>query len=214
MAALMKLPVSPSFAWFMAVLVGTFAPTAAQAQCGGRWLPLGTGVNGGWVFALAVLPDGQLAAGGSFTSAGAVTGSSIARWSGIAWLPMGSGFDVQSLVIHPDGDLIAAAYFDPANEILGPIARFDGRGWSQIGTTYEPGTVQELAVLANGDLIASGYLWTGGANHIARWDGAAWSGLGAGLSGVASAMAVLQNGDGTTSGDDLAIVLAAWGACS
>jgi len=51
------------------------------------------GVAGGSaaVYALAVGPDGALYAGGSFTTAGGVAATNIARWNGTTWSALGSG---------------------------------------------------------------------------------------------------------------------------
>jgi hypothetical protein len=60
----------------------------------------------------------------------------------------------------------------------------------------EGGSVTALAVLPNGDLVASGrFTHAGGtfAHRIARWDGTSWSRLGT-LDDPASALAVLPNG--------------------
>ena len=45
------------------------------------WSALGSGMNGE-VWALTALPNGDLVAGGPFTSAGGVSAPGIARWNG------------------------------------------------------------------------------------------------------------------------------------
>jgi hypothetical protein len=49
---------------------------------GSAWSPLGAGIGGGLVHALAVMPDGQLVAAGNFTHAGGQSVGSIAQWNG------------------------------------------------------------------------------------------------------------------------------------
>lgn len=74
----------------------------------GQWSALGSGMNNA-VRALTTLPNGDLVAGGDFTTAGGVAANRIARWDGTAWSPLGTGMDdsVGALTILPNGDLIA-----------------------------------------------------------------------------------------------------------
>ncbi|MFN9757933.1 MAG: hypothetical protein ACK58X_16125, partial [Planctomycetota bacterium] len=61
---------------------------AAQDPSTGVWSALGGGMNSR-VSALAVLPNGDLVAGGSFSSASLVSANCIARWNGSAWSALG-----------------------------------------------------------------------------------------------------------------------------
>ena len=72
---------------------------------GTNWSALGTGVYGGFVFALAAQPNGDLVAAGSFTSVGGVSANRIARWDGAAWTALGSGANdaVRALCVFDDG---------------------------------------------------------------------------------------------------------------
>ena len=62
------------------------------------------------VGALALLPNGDLVAGGGFNTAGGVPASRIARWDGTTWSPFGSGLpgSVSSLTVTPAGELVAS----------------------------------------------------------------------------------------------------------
>jgi hypothetical protein len=77
----MKLSVSHAATWLIAVMASLFEPSSSHAQCA-RWLTsaeqVPVGVNDS-VFALAVLLNGDIVAGGGFTSAGGVTANRIAR---------------------------------------------------------------------------------------------------------------------------------------
>ena len=78
---------------------------------GTKWSALGSGVSGSgspFVLDLTVFDDGNgpaLYAAGSFTSAGGVAASHIAKWDGSSWSPLGSGTDdwVYALTVFDDG---------------------------------------------------------------------------------------------------------------
>ncbi|MFO0082133.1 MAG: hypothetical protein ACK55O_05895, partial [Phycisphaerales bacterium] len=173
---------------------------AAYDPATGQWSPLGSGIGEGFGFfaplsvrALAVLPNGDLVAGGEFTTAGGQSASSIARWDGSAWSPLGSGLgDVYALAVLPGGDLVAGGEFRPNF-----IARWNCSVWSPLGSGMD-GPVYALNVLPGGDLVAGGSFGSAGgqsASCIARWDGSAWSPLGSGINNIVRALAVLPNGD-------------------
>lgn len=137
---------------------------------GNSWSPLGAGMNAE-VFALAVFDDDgagphapALYAGGTFTTAGGIAASRIARWDGVAWSSLATGVD---------GAVLALDVFD--DDGGGPHPAF---------------------LYAGGEFTTAG---GGGANHIARWDGASWSAVGSGTSGVVWALdAFDRDGSGPT----------------
>ncbi|HEU4418334.1 MAG TPA: hypothetical protein VFT55_05305, partial [Planctomycetota bacterium] len=173
------------------------------------WTPLGSGVNHR-VSALAFLPNGDLIAGGQFSAAGGVPATGIARWNGTTWSAVGdTNGVVTSLVVMPNGDLVASGHFSTIGGVSGGnIARWNGTTWSPVGGRAN-NFVSAMLVLPNGDLVAGGAFTrigdlaadhSGGiaVNHIARYDGTAWSPLGAGVgpdAGVVTAIARLPNGD-------------------
>lgn len=217
-------PTGMTFVWCFAsmpngdlVVGGAF--TSANGQLanniarwnGTAWSPLGTGVtlNGNVaVAALAVMPNGDLIAGGQFATAGGAPANCIARWNGSAWSPLGTGLSgfVHALVVMPNGDLVAGGDFGSAGGAPAfNVARWNGVAWSAMGFTptaspYSP-TVRALAVLPSGELAVGGnFITTGGTtvNSIARWNGTAWSGLGGGVlgsHGFVDSLALLSNGD-------------------
>ena len=192
---------------------------------GTSWSALGSGVvtsfgglpAGGTVYALAVLPSGDLVAGGSFFSAGGVSARNIARWNGASWSALGSGTSggnggiglVFSLAVLPNGNLVGAGDFTAAGGVAANnIATWNGSSWSTLGSgvTVQFGfgsPILALAVTSTGDLIAGGNFTTAGgvaARNIARWNGTSWAALGSGvgLSGSSQsviALAVLPSGD-------------------
>src|SRR5262245_34936028 len=119
------------------------------------WSAFGTGLND-TVQALAVLSNGDLVAGGAFTTAGGVAANRVARWDGTAWSAFGSGTDgeVLALAALPNGGLAAGGSFANAGGAAANcIARWNGVAWSPLGTGVG-GFVNALAVLPSGDVVA------------------------------------------------------------
>ena len=190
---------------------GTFtaaggAPASRIARwTGSAWSPLGTGMNN-TVWAVTTMPNGDLIAGGDFTTAGGVAANYIARWNGSAWFPLGAGMNnrVSALTTLPNGDLIAGGSFTTAGGVAAiTIARWNGSTWSPLGTGMQVASpnspsVGSLVTLPNGDLIAGGYFSSAGgvfANNIARWNGSAWSPIGAGSYYSVWALTTLPSGE-------------------
>ena len=162
---------------------------------GSSWSPLGIGMlwpgNSPRVLALAAMPNGDVIAGGWFTSAGGVAAIGIARWNGVTWSDVGGGLNsaAVALEVQANGDLVVAGEFGTAGGVSARgIARWDGAAWSGFGSGLDdvgvPGKGFALATMPNGDLVVTGRFTTAGgtpASHIARWDGATWQALGAGL---------------------------------
>ena len=153
------------------------------------------------VYSLASLPNGEIIAGGAFTSAGGVPANRIARWDGATWHALGDGMNglVLSLQVMPNGDVIAAGSFTMAGgEPADRIARWDGTSWHELGDGLN-GHVWDLAVLPDGDLVVAGtFTQAGGvaANRIARWDGSDWHALGDGFDDAVRELAVHDTGSG------------------
>ncbi len=135
---------------------------------------MGTGISWGTnyaaVRALLAMPNGDIVAGGDFSTAGGVTVNAIARWNGSAWSAMGGGltplfYGVDSLVQTPNGDVVAGGRFQIAdgNFVYG-IARWNGTAWSSLRSGVQhagqggsfAGDVRSMAVLPNGDLVVAG----------------------------------------------------------
>ena len=183
---------------------------------GTSWSAMGSGLQG-WVNVLATMANGDLVAGGTFTTAGGVVVNNIARWNGSSWSALGYGIrllsphttvyaSVTALMQRPNGDLVAAGYFNQAGSVgASCIASWDGATWSTFGTGL--GYVLALIPLPNGDFVAGGnFLYAGGVagsvavNNIARWNGTSWAALGSGMDNVVSTLTKLPNGDLVASG--------------
>lgn len=170
---------------------------------GSSWQSLGTGPNNGTNAtgprALTVY-NGELIAGGLFTSAGGQSASNIARWSATGWQPLGSGTDavVYALTVF-NGELIAGGDFATAGgQSVSRIARWNGASWQPLGSGLGSGIGQETVLdltVYNGELIAGGLFLTAGgqsASMVARWNGSSWQALSSGLSHVVRSLTVFN----------------------
>jgi hypothetical protein len=175
-----------------------------------------------WILDLVDFDDGSgraLYVGGSFSTAGGVEASCLARWNGKRWSRLADelsptswgSFAVWALEVFDDGRgggpaLYAGGGFTTTGvEAANSIAKWDGTRWSPLGSGVEAGYfVRELAVFDDGR-GGGPALHVGGtfrtisgvaASSIAKWDGRSWSPLGAGTDGQIHAMAVLDDGSG------------------
>jgi hypothetical protein len=129
---------------------------------GSVWSTLGTGFSGGflstWVQALTLMPNGDLIAGGFYTTAGTSSAQSIARWNGTDWSPLGASVAgvVNAVDVLPGGDLVAGGTFTTAGVVpASRIARWRDPNWSALGAGTDA-QVNAFAVTRAGRLIAAG----------------------------------------------------------
>lgn len=212
-------------ALFIGGAFGAASGVAASAIVkwdGGSWTALGAGLTvpgaQGVVESLAVFDDGSgpaLYAGGSFTFAGASPAKNVARWSAGAWSALGGGAGaphgsaVSALAVANFGagsQLYAGGSFNamgttPAQR----IARFDGAVWHEVGGGVSGGISPSVEALLTVDDGTGPVLYVGGsftsagstpARNVAKWDGASWTALGAGLNGPASVFELFDDGSG------------------
>ncbi len=141
------------------------------------------------VFALAEY-NGDLYAGGNFTTVDDQEVNYIARWDGTAWHPLVSegqigiaGHDVRALTVYDDGSgpvlVVAGSIAFVGGQTVNSIAAWDGTSWHSFASGGQIGVHGPIDALTvyDGDLIAGGYFDSAGGqdvNHIARWDGEAW----------------------------------------
>ena len=181
---------------------------------GTRWHALGDGIGRSTihpcgpfvcsfdssVYALAVY-NGDLIAAGEFTHAGELSASSIARWDGLRWWPLGAGVAegdsrgfVRALTIF-NGELVVGGRFTTAGgSSASNIARWDGAHWQVLGGGVNA-PVRALG-LYDGNLLASGSFTTAGdvqAERMARWDGARWSRFDDGPGLEVASFAIFEN---------------------
>jgi cysteine-rich repeat protein len=116
--------------------------------------------------------------------------NSIARWNNGVWTPLAKGFgdETSVYVLAKFGSKIYAAGEIVEDRATGAplpgIASWDGTAWSPVGggVTRTTGTPSISAMLATDDhLYVGGHFDHAGAIPtigLARWDGAAWTGIG------------------------------------
>ncbi|MBK7877585.1 MAG: hypothetical protein IPJ77_17995 [Planctomycetes bacterium] len=173
------------------------APAEHVARWNGTsWSAVGNGFNSR-VRALHVHDEGggpALYAGGNFASSGALPLSRVARWNGSAWSALGAGVDgeVFGLGSSTAGELWVGGMFTHAGGVAAErVARWAGSNWSPAGSGMTGGTagVPFVGAFATFDEGAGPRLFAGGdflradgraVNHVARWDGGAWSPVPAG----------------------------------
>ncbi len=155
---------------------------------GSSYSALGSGMDD-VVHALLIKPDGNLLAGGSFTTAGGTTVRGIAEWNGSAWSALGppsSGGIVLDIGIAPDGTIYVVGDFDNWDGTANAdnIASWDGTNWSAVGTGVPTGSyINAIVVDTNGDVYIGGNFTTAGGqttDNVAKWDGTTWSVMSAG----------------------------------
>lgn len=165
---------------FMAVIICIFSAVQVHSQ---NWSNLSGGMNG-WVYATTVY-NGNLIAGGSFSSAGGVAASNIAEWNGSAWMPLGTGVNGQvDALIEYNNELIVGGRFTNAGgvEVLF-LAKWNGIEWSDVNGDMG-NIVVSLAVYQN-NLIVGGYFRDADgfpANYVVGFNGE-WFNLGVGMGG-------------------------------
>ena len=147
----------------------------------------------GQVYAMAFGPDGSLYIGGTFSLAGGSTGLNyVAKWTGTAWQPLGTGVNarVRSIAVDSESNVYVAGDFTQAGATtVASIAMWDAgtSTWGAVGSGLGPSAPAnvDLAIDSHDHLYVVGAFSTAGgvsANQAAMWDGTSWSALDGGLS--------------------------------
>ncbi|HOX56924.1 MAG TPA: immunoglobulin domain-containing protein [Candidatus Paceibacterota bacterium] len=190
---------------------------------GSTWSALGDGLsdanpdNSAGVAAL-VVSGTDLIAGGSFTTAGGIAATNIARWDGSAWSALGDGTDGTVLALGASGpNVYAGGGFTTAGGVAAAnIAVWNGSTWSALGNGVDE-LVFAIAVSGNNVYVGGAFTAAGNypAGNIARWNGSAWTPLSSGVGGSVYALAtnsttLYVGGDFDTAGGLSANNLAQW----
>jgi hypothetical protein len=177
---------------------------------GARWSVVDGTIADAAVKTLAVYDDGggsQLYAGGPFIALGELRANRIARWDGESWSALGSGLNdgVTALEVGagPEPLLYAAGGFRvQSGAAPRHVAAWDGRRWAPLGEGLDAGPLS-LETFDDGSgpaLHAAGFFSRSGARvlpgGVAKWDGAEWQPLGAGLGGFAMSLRAFDDGSG------------------
>lgn len=190
--------VSTLVAWIGFVLT-TCPSEHLVAQCSNPWPPVlgSAGVEGEVSDLLPYDPDGpgpigmRLLVSGRFEVAGSVTAQNLALYDPASrtWTAFGPGPYPAHLHLAQDvqGDLYVGGMFDGIGTVTAAnVARFDGTNWHALGSGVVSSSqyfaVRHLAPVPGGGIVVTGPITAAGglpANGIARWDGNAWSSIGA-----------------------------------
>jgi len=181
---------------------------------GSAWSALGNGVDS-QVNDLAV-SGSDVYVGGGFTeicgnaacNSGNTTVNRVAKWNGSAWSALGSGVNGNVFALAVSGsDVYVGGGFTQVcgfqcligNNTVNYVARWNGSAWYTLGNGVND-AVFALAV-SGSDVYAGGrfiqicgdYLCSSGnttVNHVAHWNGSAWSALGNGVNSYVNGLAV------------------------
>lgn len=197
------------------VVAGTFSVAGGVAASnvatwnGATWSTLGTGlqlVPGNGVRSLAVMPNGDVVAGGIFSFSGQQ--HSVARWDGQAWsgmLPVTIASGVAQCVhVSPAGQLYAATAAPSASV---QVQAWTGSTWSPVGqnlaavSAASPASVSVLETFPNGELVAGGTFLVGGISRsLVRLSGSTWLEVTGLPSGAVNAIVPRPNGSALVGG--------------
>jgi hypothetical protein len=136
---------------------------------GSAWSGFATGVAfpsafGGFVNAVTMLPNGDLLAGGTFTTAGTASVVNVARWNGTSWSAFGgvTGGVVEFTTLANGGIAASTGFCIPSQGSNGcGVVRWNGSAWLPLGTPFD-GSVLALTTLTNGDVLGGGLFWRTG----------------------------------------------------
>ena len=162
----------------------------------GEWTPvLPAGLApGGTVSTLAAYDPGsspRLLAGGRMFLSDQTEVEAVASFDGDAWTSVSANLTAQfvmALEAHDDGsgsELFATGYELAVDGVPSQVARFDGREWASLAVL--PGIFSrghDLTVFQDQLFVGGsfeGMAGVPGTRYVARWDGAGWRALGAGL---------------------------------
>jgi hypothetical protein len=123
--------------------------------------------------------------GGSFTRAGGIAATNVARWDGERWWAVGGGVTgtelgpgffgaVYAMAAGADGIYVAGYITNAGGIKVNNIARWDGTNWFAVGEGI-PHPIRALAVSGTEVYAGGGHYRQGeSAVYVNKWDGARW----------------------------------------
>src|SRR5439155_15264474 len=143
-------------------------PTFSDAN----WISMNAGIPGadGVIYAAVVDATGNLYIGGDFTLVGGTLANYVAKWKGHTWSALGSGMGrnsygystVYALAVSGSA-LYAGGYFATAGgRRVNGIAKWDGSGWSPLGSGMNDDPAVSALAVSGSDLYAGGQFTTAG----------------------------------------------------
>ncbi len=152
------------------------------------WSALGSGMIGtrNYPSVNAIAINGSdVYVGGSFSAAGGVSASGIARWDTLTntWSAVGNGIGgrtstVYELAASGNAVYVGGAFSTAGNIAASNIARWDtsSNDWSALGDGTND-AVLALGIAGSSVYIGGSFLMAGGNSvaHLARWDAGIWS---------------------------------------
>ncbi|MCW3086152.1 MAG: hypothetical protein JWP12_3518 [Bacteroidetes bacterium] len=180
-----------------------FMSMAGFLSAQSNWATIGPSFNSS-VEAIVTDSSNNIYAAGSFTMAGTLSRSGIAKWNGSTWNALGSGMvtgtDVKSLGFYM-GHLVATGTFtDFDSSSCNNITTWSGSRWVNFGSgleKYTGATTVSTQIVYGGDLYVAGTFDHSGSNslsNIAKWNGSAWVSPGTGINGNVNKL-IEFNGD-------------------
>lgn len=179
---------------------------------GTTWSALVGGITSTFasVYSMTTFNDGsgaKLYVAGNFSVIGGVSVNNIARWDGLSWQPLGAGVGASPrlMQVFDDGTgpklYVCGAFSVAGGQPSDSMAAWTGNAWQQFSAGGIASYAATLGVFDDGSgpaLYAGGAFTdatTGGvANHIAKWNGSAWTGIGAGTNGNVYSLTVFDDG--------------------
>jgi hypothetical protein len=150
------------------------------------WTAMGTGLNG--TTRSGCIYNGNVYAGGTFTTADGNPAANIARWDGAQWSALGSGTNNSVFCMcEYHGQLVVAGAFTTAGGLSArKIARWNGVTWDTLGHGINGLAVYDMKVYHD-KLYVTGKFGQAGSttvNNIAVWNDTTWADVAGGLSSV------------------------------
>jgi hypothetical protein len=153
---------------------------------GGAARHMGIGIINQNVRSVVADDAGNVFIAGMFSSVGTINAGRVAMWDGSYWSNLSSASDpsagingtVRAFAARGDcGVYVGGDFVNAGDVVANNVVRVDASGYHPLGDGLD-GNVTSLAIDSEGRLYAGGLFTGPGFYHLARWDGAEWSGLG------------------------------------